>query len=589
MPDQAAFPSGQVCYRFNAGKCKLSRCKYLHVCSFCAGAHARLVCPVFKSENKYMKNYLNTPIIVPNLAAELASHPNKDFCDYLISGLLNGFHPGISAMPTTSFICKNLLSAVRDPETVDQLLAKEIQSRFMIGPFSKPPFAKFRVNPIGVATRKYSGKKRLIVDLSAPHDGLVPSINSLVPFEDYSTCYQTVDDAIKMIKVAGNNCWLFKADITAAFKVMPINPEFWHLFGVRWQGKFYFAVRLTFGCRSSPKIFDTLSEALCWILHNNYSVPFLVHLLDDFLTITPHTDPPAAGRDSVLRVFESLGVPISEEKTSGPAKTLEFLGITLDTVNSTSSLPKEKVDRILTIIDCFLAGPKTKQEILSLLGHLNFAMRVIPQGRPFVSNLLSAANSVQALHEVVDIDKQCLKDLELWRLFLIQWNGISMFYDDRLYSPEDLQFFTDAAPSIGFGGYFNGRWFASSWPVELTNLPQSEASSAVFETYPVVIAALLWGKEWTGKSVLVFCDNQAAVFAINKGRSRAPVICPFLRRLVWTAACNQFIIQAEYLPGCSNAIADSLSRFSFQKFRTLVPEADPEPTPVPPFSQTIFL
>ncbi|XP_062404751.1 uncharacterized protein LOC134095317 [Sardina pilchardus] len=476
-----------------------------------------------------------------------------------------------------------------DREAVDQLLAKEIQSGFMIGPFSEPPFSNFRINPIGVATRKYSGKKRLIVDLSAPHNSQVPSINSLVPFEDYSLCYQTVDDAIRLIKLAGPNCWLFKADITAAFKVMPIDPDFWHLFGVKWLGKFYFAVRLTFGCRSSPKIFDCLSEALCWILQNNHSVPLLVHLLDDFLTVTPQSDPPAAGRDTLLKVFESLGVPISEEKTSGPDTTMEFLGITLDTVKSISSLPKEKIDRIITIIDCFIAAPKTKQEILSLLGHLNFAMRVIPQGRPFISNLLLAAKSVPALRDLVDIDEQCLTDLGLWRLFLRQWNGLSMFYEDRLYSPEDLQLFTDAAPSIGFGGYFKGRWFASSWPPELANLASGEASSAVYETYPVVIAALLWGKEWSGKSVLVYSDNQAVVFAINKGRSSAPIICPFLRRLVWTAACNQFLIQADYVPGCHNAIADSLSRFAFQKFRTLAPEADPEPTPVPPYSETIFL
>ncbi len=52
----------------------------------------------------------------------------------------------------------------------------------------------------------------------------------------------------------------------------------WHLL----DKKFYFAVRLTFGCKSSPKIFDMLSEALCWILQNNHAIPYLIHLLDDF-------------------------------------------------------------------------------------------------------------------------------------------------------------------------------------------------------------------------------------------------------------------------------------------------------------------
>ncbi|KAL2080909.1 hypothetical protein ACEWY4_022762 [Coilia grayii] len=588
--DQCAFPRQQVCFHFNSGKCELTKCRFLHVCSYCAGAHARIVCPIVPVSNKNRKKYLSTPINVSALKAELVPHPNDEFTDYLISGLLNGFHPGISAMPSTSFMCKNLLSAVNDPETVNDLLAAEVTSGFMMGPFPAPPFPTFRINPIGVATRKYSGKKRLIVDLSAPHNSLVPSINSLVPFEDYSMAYQTVDDAVRLIKLADPNCWLFKADITAAFKVMPIHPDFWHLFGVQWNGQFYFAVRLTFGCRSSPKIFDTLSEALCWILQNNYNIKLLVHLLDDFLAVTPSSAPPSTGRQTILKVFSNLGVPISEEKTDGPAYSLEFLGITLNTRDFSTSLPKEKIDRILTVIDCFAACPnKTKMEVLSLLGHLNFAMRVIPQGRPFISHLLTAAHSVSALDTPVLLDDQCLKDLELWRLFLNQWNGLSMFYDDHALSPEDLQLYTDAAPSVGFGGYFAGQWFASAWPREMLLLPPSAASSAVYEVYPVVIAALLWGSSWSGKRVLIYCDNEAAVFAINKGRSRAPVICPFLRRLVWTAACHQFILTAAHIPGHQNAIADSLSRFAFQRFRTLAPDADPDPTPVPSFSDTIFL
>ena len=70
---------------------------------------------------------------------------------------------------------------------------------------------------IGVATRKYSGKKRLIIDLSAPHDGVVPSINSLIPREPFSLYYASVDNAISMITTAGRGAWLGKADITDAF------------------------------------------------------------------------------------------------------------------------------------------------------------------------------------------------------------------------------------------------------------------------------------------------------------------------------------------------------------------------------------
>ena len=104
----------------------------------------------------------------------------------------------------------------------------------------------FRTSPIGVATRKYSGKKRLLFDFSAPHSRPYPSINSLIPLEPFSLHYSTVDNAIKLIKLAGQGAWLSKADITDAFKIVPIHPSQCHLFGLKWESKLYFAMCVTF-------------------------------------------------------------------------------------------------------------------------------------------------------------------------------------------------------------------------------------------------------------------------------------------------------------------------------------------------------
>ncbi len=418
----------------------------------------------------------------------------------------------------------------------------------MIGPFDTPPFETFGISPIGVATRKFS--------------------------------------AITMIKNVGRGAWLAKVDITSAFKVMPIHPDFWHLFGIRWRGRFYFSVRLTFGCRSSPKIFDMLSEAICWILSNNYSVPHLIHLLDDFLIISPPDAIPAKNITTVQRIFTELGVPIAQEKSLGPTQFIEFLGINLDSVKFQASLPKEKIDRIILVASSFAEGHNcSKYDLLSLLGHFNFAMRIIPQGRPFISHLLALASSVHALDDQIIINQACHNEISLWITFLKQWNGLTFFYSDLVFLPDDIQLFTDAAPSVGFGGYYQGRWFASPWPPQMRDSPQS---SALFELYPLVIAAFLWGKNWTSSSILVHCDNEATVHCINKGRSHSLALMPLLRRLIWISACDQFIITAKHIPGSKNLIADSLSRFMFQKFRALAPEANPSPTPVPHYSQLVF-
>lgn len=117
------------------------------------------------------------------------------------------------------------------------------------------------------------------------------------------------------------------------------------------------------------------------------------------------------------------------------------------------TVPKEKVDRIIMIIYGFLACPtQTKHNLLSLLGHVNFAIRVTPQGRAIISHLLTAAHSILALEDSVSLDGQCFRDLEMWHLFLLQWNGLSMFYDDRV-SPWSSAFSLMPHPQTGSAAF----------------------------------------------------------------------------------------------------------------------------------------
>jgi len=89
---------------------------------------------------------------------------------------------------------------------------------------------------------------------------------------------------------------------------------------------------------------------LCWILLNNEKLSFVLHLLDDFLLV----DFPYKKSDfsiSILkRTFSELGVPLSEEKTVGPVKVIEFLGISLDSNKMQASLPLEKLSRIRQVM-----------------------------------------------------------------------------------------------------------------------------------------------------------------------------------------------------------------------------------------------
>jgi hypothetical protein len=380
-----------------------------------------------------------------------------------------------------------------------------------------------------------------------------------------------------------------KADIVDAFKLIPISPDVQPFYGIKWRNKYYFYKRLVFGCRSSPKIFDMLSQAVCWILQNNYHINHILHLLDDFLTIDSPGDEGLRNMAILTMVFRKLGIPLSEKKTMGPCTVIEYLGIILDAEKMESRIPIEKINRIFSLIqELKVKRSCTKRHLLSVLGHFNFAARIIPAGRSFISYLLTLAHSVPELHHHVNLTKECRLDLNMWETFLSQWNGRSFFIEDNITSASDLSLYTDASSKHGFGGYYRGKWFQGRWPDEIQTLGSDSLSMALLELYPIVVAAVIWGQEWIGKRIKFCCDNLATVQIINKRRSKSPMIMKLLRKLTWKSACDNFIITSVHVPGKENIIADSLSRFQVTKFREAAPQAEKNPVRIPSLQELVL-
>ncbi|VDI37445.1 Hypothetical predicted protein [Mytilus galloprovincialis] len=238
---------------------------------------------------------------------------------------------------------------------------------FVHGPFQSLPFANYRVSPLGVAEGKYSGKKRLILDLSSPHDNdNFLSINEMIDKEECSMSYVKIDDAIRIILKLGRNSTLCKYDISDAFKICPYLPSQWPLFCFKWQSFYYYYVRLTFGCRSSPKIFDTISQAICHIAEKNYKIKNILHLLDDFLTIDHPSEDGERSMAIMMTIFKRLNIPIAKHKTEGPVTCLEYLGIILDSNKMEARLPNIKVQRICEFISKLLSKSScTKRQFCS--------------------------------------------------------------------------------------------------------------------------------------------------------------------------------------------------------------------------------
>ena len=70
----------------------------------------------------------------------------------------------------------------------------------------------------------------------------------------------------------------------------------------------------------------------------------------------------------------------------------------------------------------------TKRDLLSLIGKLHHATRVVRPGRAFIRSLIDASTSVEALDHHVSLSADAKADIAWWSSFVTIWNGVSLIY-----------------------------------------------------------------------------------------------------------------------------------------------------------------
>ena len=285
-------------------------------------------------------------------------------------------------------------------------------------------------SPFGVIPKKNKPNKwRLIVNLSAPESH---SVNDGISKELANLSYVSVDDIAARVHQLGRGTVMAKMDIKQAYRNVPIHPADRHLLGMAWKGKVYIDTALPFGLRSAPLIFMALADALQWIIEQKGAV-HIFHYIDDFITLGVPDSPECSQSALIMhKACEEMGLPTEPDKDEGPATTISFLGMELDSMALEIRLPQDKLVRMRAELSKW-RGRKAcrKRELLSLIGTLSHACKAVRAGRSFLRRLIDLSMVVKTLDHHVRLSREARSDIKWWFQFSASWNGVAMLREAK--------------------------------------------------------------------------------------------------------------------------------------------------------------
>jgi hypothetical protein len=305
------------------------------------------------------------------------SYPKKH---QIIYGLTYGFHVGyhgkrdnsISRIDVTNHTNKDI-----DINDYDKFINDEMEKELLLKrriSFDKPIYPNTILHPLGVVTKKFSSKLRLVHDYSYPQHGphVSSSVNYNIPNDKRETHLSSFDEALQLIINAKlnnnyNDIYLSKIDIESAYRLIPLHPNDYHLLGMKWKNKYYYDLVAPFGLASSCQIWEEVATCIQWIIHMYLVIKYILHYVDDYLLVSNTL--PSANKElnSILGLCKMLGVPISKNKLVRPCKQITFLGIGINITTWTIYIDS---DRLLFLQNIFTTWSKktttTIRELQSL-------------------------------------------------------------------------------------------------------------------------------------------------------------------------------------------------------------------------------
>ena len=468
----------------------------------------------------------------------------------------------------------------------------------------------FTLSPLS-GKLKPNGRFRLIIDASFPYDKdrVVPSwiwnpdmpgsINSTIDVANYPATMSSVPKLVEVLWRAGRRGEACKMDWTAAYKHQAVSKEDLKLQVIEFGGRYFIELKLMFGTKSSPGIFDDLAK--CFLKSVVGLVPGFSH--QDFIQ---HLD------DVIGSGLEGRGAPVwnfyetyrreaaiagirldatgNIDKMQPPGKELIGLGVMFNIKEWTWRYKADKLARILIQLDRLRKGELiASKEMQSLVGKLVDVRPLVRGGRYNMLYMLRAAQQAEELGRDI-VPQQELRDQASWWIVALQAANIwSPIVNPRQYVPSNaVEGWTDAAGGslshvgAGVGGLIPPfLYYYLPWPHWL-NAGGKNSDGIVFKNKlsclellgPLILLSTC-GDVVQGSHLRVYIDNMGAVEIFRKGHSTSCGYTSTIAKALYEIAeAIGARVTVEKITRCSDAgsyTADMLSKANFREFKHMMP------------------
>lgn len=171
---------------------------------------------------------------------------------FVLDGIVNGFKVISDKAEIEGYDCKNYASC-RDE--IHSLRLREILDEMRQGKLSEVCDKPMCVHAIGVVKKKDSKKIRQIIDCKR---SISYSVNNFTDGIIDNFQFVKVDTVVG--KILAGKWFISTVDLSNAYRSVLIHPGNRKFFGVRFEEKYLVDNFLCFGCRSSPFIFNRLTD-----------------------------------------------------------------------------------------------------------------------------------------------------------------------------------------------------------------------------------------------------------------------------------------------------------------------------------------